>query len=45
MARNAPWRQHVRRTAGEDKAHVVYTGGTTTDDFAHDLPLLVKHAS
>ncbi|MFC5959360.1 hypothetical protein ACFP51_34605 [Streptomyces pratens] len=31
--------------AGEDKAHVVYTSGTTTDDFAHDLPLLVKNAS
>ncbi|MFF3290313.1 SCO family protein [Streptomyces sp. NPDC003023] len=28
---------------GDDKAHVVYTSGTTTDDFAHDLPLLAKN--
>ncbi|WP_326756414.1 hypothetical protein OIE73_36820 [Streptomyces hirsutus] len=40
-----PRRHRVRRTAGEDKTHVVHTGGTATDDFAHDLPLLVKHAS
>ncbi|MEW1599475.1 SCO family protein [Streptomyces sp. NPDC093808] len=30
---------------GDDKAHVVYTSGTTTDDFAHDLPLLAKNTS
>ncbi|MFJ9046489.1 SCO family protein [Streptomyces sp. NPDC102347] len=26
----------------DDMAHVVYTAGTTSDDYAHDLPLLVK---
>ncbi|MEW2635516.1 SCO family protein [Streptomyces sp. NPDC048389] len=26
----------------DDKAHVVYTSGTTVEDFAHDLPLLAK---
>ncbi|MGA5146966.1 SCO family protein [Streptomyces griseoincarnatus] len=26
----------------DDKAHVVYTAGTTSDDYAHDLPLLAK---
>ncbi|MGK5451168.1 SCO family protein [Streptomyces radiopugnans] len=26
----------------DDKAHVVYTAGTTTDDYAHDLPLLAE---
>ncbi|EOY45784.1 SCO family protein [Streptomyces anthocyanicus] len=26
----------------DDEAHVIYTAGTTTDDYAHDLPLLVK---
>ncbi|MEW1599459.1 SCO family protein [Streptomyces sp. NPDC093808] len=29
---------------GDDKAHVVYTSGTTTDDYARDLPLLAKSA-
>lgn len=28
----------------DNKAHVVYTGGTTAEDFAHDLPLLAKGA-
>ncbi|MDD9380324.1 SCO family protein [Streptomyces sp. ZAF1911] len=26
----------------DDKAHVVYTSGTTLEDFTHDLPLLAK---
>ncbi|MFB6558343.1 SCO family protein [Streptomyces sp. NPDC056400] len=26
----------------DDKAHVVYTSGTTVEDFTHDLPLLAK---
>jgi protein SCO1/2 len=28
----------------DDKAHVIYTSGTTTEDFARDLPLLAKSA-
>ncbi|MGW0818060.1 SCO family protein [Streptomyces viridiviolaceus] len=27
----------------DDQAHVVYTGGTTAGDYAHDLPLLAKN--
>ncbi|MFC8097270.1 hypothetical protein [Streptomyces sp. NPDC057363] len=26
----------------DDMAHVAHTAGTTSDDYAHDLPLLVK---
>lgn len=34
--------QAIAFTPGDDKGRVVYTHGTTVDDFAHDLPLLVK---
>ncbi|MCP3820240.1 SCO family protein [Streptomyces sp. A3M-1-3] len=36
--------QVVAFSPADDKAHVIYTSGTTTDDFAHDLPLLAKGA-
>ncbi|MDG9709446.1 hypothetical protein [Streptomyces sp. DH10] len=36
--------QVIAFTPGDDKGRVVYTHGTTVDDFAHDLPLLVKNA-
>ncbi|MET9835817.1 SCO family protein [Streptomyces sp. NPDC006385] len=36
--------QVVAFTPGDNKGRVVYTHGTTVDDFAHDLPLLVKNA-
>ncbi|AIV33332.1 SCO family protein [Streptomyces coelicoflavus] len=36
--------QVIAFTPGDDKGRVVYTSGTTVDDFAHDLPLLVKNA-
>ncbi|MFD5097433.1 hypothetical protein [Streptomyces albidochromogenes] len=36
--------QDIAFTPGDNKGRVVYTRGTTVDDFAHDLPLLVKNA-
>ncbi|MFF0110166.1 SCO family protein [Streptomyces hirsutus] len=36
--------QVVAFTPDDNKGRVVYTHGTTVDDFAHDLPLLVQNA-
>ncbi|WP_328839356.1 SCO family protein [Streptomyces europaeiscabiei] len=36
--------QVIAFTPSDDKGRVVYTSGTTVDDFAHDLPLLAKNA-
>ncbi|MGW5214773.1 SCO family protein [Streptomyces sp. NPDC004051] len=35
--------QVVAFTPGDNKGRVLYTHGTTVDDYAHDLPLLVKN--
>jgi protein SCO1/2 len=29
---------------GDDRAHVIYPGGISADDWVHDLPLLIKEA-
>ncbi|MGK5448979.1 SCO family protein [Streptomyces radiopugnans] len=36
--------QVIAFTPGDDQGRVVYTSGTTADDFAHDLPLLARGA-
>ncbi|PWK65108.1 protein SCO1/2 [Streptomyces sp. CG 926] len=36
--------QVVAFTPADGKAQLVYTAGTTVDDYAHDLPLLAKNA-
>ncbi|MGA5191436.1 SCO family protein [Streptomyces griseoincarnatus] len=36
--------QVIAFTPNDNKGRVVYTHGTTADDFAHDLPLLAKSA-